>query len=282
VGLHWQVATGVSVFANTAHGRREPSLKEIYYASDYWSGPDIRDGNFKEDSQGLRYVGPEVKPEKVMDVEVGGRWSTDRFALDLALYWMDFRDEIVPWGGTLDDDDNPNNGNADQSRHLGVEVAGKCDLGNAWVVSGQGHFTRDRFIKHTEYSWPLDWGELIVVANYDDQTIPGYPQYVWNLRLDGRVSRLELWTSYRRVGRQYLDGQNLDDRSVDPYGVMDVGLSLPVEALAPMQRARAFFRVNNLLDTEYETAGYIEADDLEGRWFVGAPRNFYLGVDLEL
>jgi outer membrane receptor protein involved in Fe transport len=41
-------------------------------------------------------------------------------------------------------------------------------------------------------------------------------------------------------------------------------------------------RVNNLLDIEYESSGYIEYDDWEPRYFVGGPRNWYAGLSVEL
>ncbi len=39
-------------------------------------------------------------------------------------------------------------------------------------------------------------------------------------------------------------------------------------------------RVNNLFDTKYAAAGYIEVDDGEPRYMVGAERNFFVSIGL--
>ncbi|MDP6419009.1 MAG: TonB-dependent receptor [Candidatus Krumholzibacteria bacterium] len=279
LGLAWQKSESLSFFASASRGQREPSMSDIYYGADFWQGPDGKDYHFEENSDGsLHYIGPDVKPETVTDYEIGGRFSGEKIALDLTFYAMNFRDEIVPWAGSLDDNQLPNNGNAEQSLHSGVEFAGTLKLHRDWTFSLTGNWTRDRFVSYTEHYWTPDW--TIESANYDGQIIPGSPVFNLLSRLEGKLFGAELFVSLRSVGRNYLDGKNLKERSVVPYQVVDAGLALPFEWAK--YRGRLNCRVHNLLDREYETAGYIEFDDLEPRWFVGAPRNFYLGLELDL
>ena len=281
LGLVWQPSQGRSFFLSAAHGTREPGHKDIYDAGDFWSGPGaelLQGEDYVSHFENGRYVGPEADPEKVLDLELGGRLNGERCALDATLYWMDFRDEIVPWAGALDDNQLPTNGNAEQSRHSGLELAGRLELIRGWTLAGTAFLTRDRFVKYTEHYWTPDWD--IESAVYDGQAIPGYPMRAWQLRLDGRLLGAEPWISLRGVGRQWLDGRNLEERSVEPFTLLDAGLGLSLPGLAPMKGARLSARVNNLLNAEYESAGYIESDDLEPRWFVGAPRNYYLGLSL--
>lgn len=280
IGLTWKPGPGSSFFASAAHGTREPSHKEIYWATDFWSGPDVKPYHFEESGDGLAYVGPEVDPEKVLDLELGGRLNFARAAFDWTLYWMDFRDEILPFAGTLDDNQYPNNGNAERSRHAGVELGGKLRLLEGWTLGGAANFTRDRFVEYTEYGYDWDADEPVVNV-YDDQAIPGYPVYGWNLRLDGRSGRLRPWLAGRGAGRQWLDGRNEESRSVDPYALLDAGLGVDLAGLWGIEGLSLDARVSNVLDTEYETSGYIESDDLMPRWFVGAPRHWYVSLSVD-
>jgi iron complex outermembrane receptor protein len=292
LGLSWQPYAGQSYFASVAMGSRAPAHRDIYNAGDFWSGPGGEAyqeywGNndyvshFENSGDGLDYIGPEAKPEKVLDLELGGRLNGRRFAFDWTLYWMDFRDEIVPYAGALDDNQYPNNGNAEHSRHTGLELGGKLHLVEGWMLTGAAAFTQDRFIKYTEYGY--DWVDYEAIPRiYDGQTLPGYPVYSWNLRLDGSIGPASPWVSARGAGRQWLDGRNLESRSVDPYALLDAGFSFELNAIPKLKGLRLDLRVNNLLDIEYESSGYIEYDDWEPRYFVGGPRNWYAGLSVEL
>nr|MBC8367151.1 TonB-dependent receptor [bacterium] len=127
LGLSWNPAEGRSFFMSASHGGRSPAHRDVYNAGDFWSGPggeiyqeywgnESYVSHFRESGGQLTYIGPEAKSEKVLDLELGGRLSSKRFTVDLTLYWMDFRDEIVPYAGAQDDNQYPNNGNAEQSR----------------------------------------------------------------------------------------------------------------------------------------------------------------------
>ncbi len=292
LGLSWQAAEGRSFFLSGAYGGRTPAHRDIYNAGDFWSGPggevyqeywgnDSYVSHFEASGGGLDYIGPEAKSEKVLDLELGGRFSGPRYSLDWTLYWMDFRDEIVPYAGAQDDNQYPNNGNAEQSRHAGLELGGKLQLAEGWALTGAANFTQDRFVKYTEYGY--DWVNYEpIVTVYDDQTIPGYPVHSWNLRLDGGLGAFAPWLAARGAGRQWLDGRNEEARSVEPYTLLDAGLSIDLPGFTGIRGASLDLRVNNLLDTEYESSGYIEFDDGEPRWFVGAPRNWYAGLSVDL
>jgi len=292
LGLSWRPRDGQSYFASAALGSRSPAHRDVYDAGDFWSGPGgeiYQDfwgvegyvSHFRPEGDGIVYVGPEAKPEKVFDLELGGRIEASRFALDWTLYWMDFRDEIVPYAGALDDNQHPSNGNAERSRHMGLELGGRLRLAEGWSLSGAAHFTRDRFVRFTEYGY--DWDEYEPVATvYDGQAIPGYPVYAWNLRLEGSAWRASPWLAARGAGRQWLDGDNNEYRSVEPYALMDAGMGWELGDLYRLRGLRLDLRVNNLLNTRYESAGYIDWDDLEPRWFVGAPRNVYASLSVDL
>lgn len=294
LGLSWNPAEGRSFFMSASHGGRSPAHRDVYNAGDFWSGPggeiyqeywgnESYVSHFRESGGQLTYIGPEAKSEKVLDLELGGRLSSKRFTVDLTLYWMDFRDEIVPYAGAQDDNQYPNNGNAEQSRHSGLELGAKVILLEGWSLSGAANFTQDRFAKYTEYGY--DWSAdppAPIVTVYDDQAIPGYPVYSWNLRVDGEIGMLSPWIAASGNGRQWLDGRNEDARSVEPFTLLDAGLSIQLPGFEYLKGLNLNLRVNNVLDIEYESSGYIEFDDGDPRWFVGAPRNWYAGLSVDL
>src|SRR5439155_27124779 len=76
------------------------------------------------DAAGQRYSDPQLGPEHVHDLELGGSWSGTRAAVSLGLFRMDFRNELIPYEFNADVDTwTPIN--AARSIHQGVEAAGR-------------------------------------------------------------------------------------------------------------------------------------------------------------
>src|SRR5690606_26514796 len=125
LGLTINPERALSFYASIALASREPRLKSLYDGEE--AGAGFRPRFEEEATGGVDYDRPLVKPERLLDLEIGSAWTRDRFRVAVNMYWMEFWDEIVPSGG-LDQFGVPRSGNAERTRHLGVGAEGATRL----------------------------------------------------------------------------------------------------------------------------------------------------------
>ena len=88
------------------------------------------------------------------------------------------------------------------------------------------------------------------------EDITGFPEMMGNLRITAYWNNTTSSIMYRYVGKQYLDNTENENRIVDPYSLVNLAVDYRLKDFFYFPEMRFMFTVNNLLDTEYETAGY--------------------------
>lgn len=287
-GINVNFTDHINVFANVAYTRQEPSADEIYDPQDYWSSPADYFNVF--DAETGRGDDPIMDPEKLLDFELGGGYHNRNISAEANLYRMRFEDEIV-YNGGLSDDGVPIRVNAPASIHRGLELSASArpfaeseDTRLQGVeLSGNFSYADNYFDEFDEYltDWS-DWPPPIDTVSRAGNPIAGFPDILANLRTTYTYSSMTISGHVFHAGRIYLDNSNNADLSVDPYTLFNVVVRVkpPLPASWPAMTIEG--RVNNLFDAEYETGGYLEPDDGRGRWIVGAKRNFYLSLTVDL
>jgi iron complex outermembrane receptor protein len=247
----------------------------------------------------FRVVGPDgalsdplVRPEQVRDWEAGLRARGPWGEATLGGYWMSFSNEIV-YNGQIDDNGNPITGNAARSRHAGIEASLRGQAGAHLAWSGTMGWNHDRFGRYLEYV------DSTTTVDYSGNRIAGFPDLIARVTATVRFGdgRLELGADH--VGRQYLDNTENDrkdraaglpgpfeDKSIAPWTVANAALGWQFPAALGGREWSVELRVNNLFDTRYETAGYVDypapAYAPTPVWIPAATRNFFLGVKAAL
>ncbi len=287
LGVRWQPAESGMLYGHVTRANREPDIDELFdLHHSFIRGPIMSPWNFSNFEGGLRYQGHEIKPETIDQVEFGGRWQTSALALGLTGYWLQIRDQIVFDGGILDDAPEvvPNTGNAARSFYRGLEFDCRWQPASCVSLTAGGNVATGKYTQHTF----LFLGPSVQTLNehhYAGKLVPGFPNYKYRLRTDVRIAGLQLWTNGLWVGRQYLDGLNLKERSVDPYFLLDMGLEFPVFRKGNSLQSTLYVGINNVTDSQYETGGYIGSywvdGDREPRYFVGLPRNYRVGIEID-
>ncbi len=271
IGATYQPTEEISVFGSVSYNRQEPTNDEIFTPSNY----DDNANDFFAHYDSATGVGtdPVMRPERLMDYEIGGSLTRDRWQVTLNLYHMRFHDEIV-YGGKLNDNGEPIRANASASTHQGIEVSARADLGGGFKASGNLSLNDNTFDEFIEYGWAND------TINRAGNTIGGFPKYLANLR--GEYSDLYFGISARlaSVGRQYIDNTESADAAIEPHTTMDVRGEVKLAPITGWSGLSAYLQINNLFDKKYETGGY--GDDYGNLlFFPAATRNFYLGVRAE-
>ncbi|MEW6366634.1 MAG: TonB-dependent receptor [Acidobacteriota bacterium] len=273
IGVTYNPVPRQRLFVNFAMSGREPAFKDIYDPQDPYSVPLFAQSN--------PYRDPLVDPERLYDYELGWSYSRDRLSIELTAFHMDFRNEVI-YGGQLDDNGSPITGNARRSYHQGIELAVDARLPLSFYARANAALNRNILQEYTEYTW--DGPEI-----RDGNVMGGFPKQIANVMVgyDSGSWAAEVRLFY--AGEQFIDQSENErrnperrdapgyiDKVIDPYTSLNLSVHyrLPVDGID----ARLSLQINNVFDTLYESAGYVE--DGTPYWIPAATRNAFLTLDV--
>lgn len=235
----------------------------------------------------------DIKTERVYDIELGGSYRNRISRVGLNLYWMEFRNEIVPWGG-LDDSGYPITTNAERSVHAGIEVDASVTPVDWLACSGNFSVTYNRAkdfrITQTVYDNSDTWNPVgSITIDNSDFALTGFPTYLGNLLADMRYDRYRFVARSRVVGRQYIDSRNSESISIDPYVTFSLSASATVTNPFGFGDFVVNGRVDNVFNEKYEASGYSETyyfrdepDATYAYYIPAAERSFFVELQLQL
>lgn len=279
LGVTYRPEHAVSAYASLAFSRREPRLKNLY------DGEEAGEGflpQFEVGSDGrLDTEKPFIKPEHLVDVELGGTWKGQRFKISSNLFLMQFKDELVPSGG-LDQYGVPRTGNADKSRHVGIEVDAAVKLTKGLDFAGNFTWSRNRFIQFDEFVTLEDF--TTVVIDRSRKTIAGFPAHSGNAIMTYSRRGLVASLMASLVGKQFVDngngtdnqGQKNDDLSVESFVLVDATIHYAFEKGSVLDGLSVGLDVNNIMDTKALTFGQVSFGTPE--FFPAATRHAFLSL----
>ncbi|MFH2054297.1 MAG: TonB-dependent receptor [bacterium] len=285
--LNWAVPGAVAggslqTWASIGRNHREPTDNELF---DTWQGGDDLGvsplfRNRREvtgpggEVQYVEWSDPYVSEEEVTDYEVGFAWASDRVSLTVGGYWMDFTDEIVPYGG-VNDDGSSIRGNAGTTLHRGFELGARVRVAAGHELSVAASRSWDEFDEFVFHDWDSS------VYDYSGNPIALFPAHLFQTAWEGQWDRgVRTRVRVRNTGRQHLDNSGDEARTIDPWTTVDLSLWLEPGALGlpGLDGLAAFVHLRNLADAEYETWGYWYG---ENYLTPAAGRNFVVGLDYD-
>jgi iron complex outermembrane receptor protein len=243
LGLSWSPRSDLLVFGAVSHARREPAFRDLFDAEGAGSVPLFANGR------------PLIRPERVNDYELGGRWSAGQRSASFGLFRMDFRDELVYAGQFNTDLGYPILGNAARSVHQGVEAEASTRLGSRPLLdlSANATLSDNHFVRYREV-YGTSPGDTV---RSDGKALGFFPAVMANLTARAGWGGATVGAEVQHVGRLYLDNTEARDGSAAPHTVLNLSLGYrarPAPAGAPTVELEV--RVFNALDTRYETGGY--------------------------
>ncbi|MFC2088688.1 TonB-dependent receptor [Calditrichota bacterium] len=285
LGLNYTLSPNFSVYGNLSFAQREPADNELW---DDFTGPDDYgvDPLFERrelkitngDTSYTEWSGPMIEPETVLDYEAGINYRSEKKTASLNLYYMDFRNEIVPLG-SIHNDGYPVKGNAEQTVHMGAEFSIKYKPAEFLSLSGNFSYSHNFFENFIQREI-IDW-DTYDYTNKDlsGNSIAGFPKFLGNFRVSTYWKNLSASVLFRYVGKQYLDNTEDENRIVDSHNLSDLSLSYRLKEFLYFPELRFILKVNNLFDVQHETAGYYY---YENYYYPGAERNIYFGITFNL
>jgi iron complex outermembrane receptor protein len=271
VGLTYLPNDNSDIFFSIAISSREPEDATIYDADDPDIVPAVVNGELTADS------------ERLYDFELGGNLRGDKYRVGLNLFWLEFRNEIIPEGG-INDFGRPILGNAERSVHTGIEFDGSVALSKRFSIAGNAAYNYNRLKEYLLFK-DTDWdGVADDTVDYSGNPIAGSPEYLGNLIFDLNnepFSRMVF--RIRAVGRQYIENGKNRDLSIDPYIVSSISASFMLAQTDAFGSLFLSARFNNIFNKLYESSGY--AYEWDGVWYgeyyPAAESNFFMQLRWE-
>ncbi|MGB2867427.1 MAG: TonB-dependent receptor [Bacteroidota bacterium] len=269
LGLNINLDESWSTYFSLALTSREPTLRNLYAAEDSYFGATPQ---FKSDTTGgtVRYdfTQPLAKPERLFDVEFGlaQRSASARFTANF--FWMEFTDELVK-SGQVDIFGQPVTGNAERSRHLGVELDGEWSVNSDWSLSGNVSVSENRLVRYAVYN------DTLALISLDGNPIAGFPDALGNLRASFSIDWFSASLAGKYVGAFYTDNFRNESNKNDSYVVVncDATCRIPFGDGSEMILRG---EIRNLLNRLYLMGGEGNA------FFPAAERNYLLGITVRL
>ena len=296
IGLQYALSQNNRLIASLAYTSREPRMRNLYAASDSYFGavPLFEQVKINDSIIGYDFNKPLVKPESMLNLELGWHHSSDDVRFGITAYAMEFFDELVK-SGRLDVFGAPIDGNAPRTRHLGLEFEGWKSIqlqgGHALELSGNMTIGYNRII---DMSYFAGDGSAI---SLNGNRIAGFPDFMCMTRLGYRTENSGISLNMRMVGSFRSDNFDEDlitnqslindlrdsfngyytDNLVDSYTVYGLDADHIFHGIGgPFQSLRIRMQLINIFDTLY-------ASGAEGKeFFPGQRRMFILGAELEL
>jgi iron complex outermembrane receptor protein len=284
IGLTCLLNDRADIYASFAVASREPSDVTIYDAEDIYATPQLEVLKVEDTPNGqvFHFGDPYARPERLYNLELGANMRGKNYRTGLNLYWMEFRNEIIPEGG-LDDAGNQRVGNADRSRHVGIEFEGSLRPLSSLTLSGNASYSHNRIRDYIAYR-DTDWdGFVDDTTEYSGNPTAGFPNVLTNFIVDYQKDWLRLTYRLRAVGKQYIENGGNDSLAIDPYTVSSLSASASLKKLVGMGNLILSARIDNLFNRKYEQSGY--AYEWSGTWYgeyyVGAERSYFVQLKWE-
>jgi iron complex outermembrane receptor protein len=274
VGLNYMLSPVHSFYANVGGGIEAPAGNETDPASTF--GQDtVTAINPLLDA--IRSTTFESGTKHLINVPVLGKTST--LSYDVAAYWTEVRNDIVPYrGGRF-------YFTAGKVRRRGVEAGASFQVPGGLELRGNTSYSRNRYVEYVVDS--VHYGKPGAFASYAGNHVAGVPNssYAASVaRSLGAALPLRLELGVRGVGEYFADDANrVQVPAYHTFG-FTVATSRPI-ALGDRVESRAFLTVENLTNRRFIGSAFVNPDVVNGvpvAFEPGSPRSVVLSISLGL
>ncbi len=252
-GVSFNWAPGQKAYVSAALGHREPGR-----------------GDIKENIKGD--MSP-IRPERMVDMELGYEYSSERFSASANIYMMEYWDMLLETG-RLSSSGYAVKENVPRGWRRGVELAAAWNVAPWLGLSGNLTLSINEIRDYTSYVevWDGEFGQT-KAFNYGNTRMMMSPSVVgmlraafspWKAVASNSLKTTTLAIDGKYVGKQFLDNTERAEMAVPAYFVSNLSLS------HEFSLGRGFLGltgyVNNLFSNLYYAAGwrwegYTQADD---------------------
>ncbi|MGE5350000.1 MAG: TonB-dependent receptor, partial [Actinomycetota bacterium] len=267
-GIFWSNGSGSEAFVSAAVAHREPTRADYKDAA---GDPAATPGR-----------------ERLTDFEGGYTFRNSVAALGINVYYMSYRDQLVPTG-KISTTGYPIMTNVPESFRTGVELTGSYRPSPVAALKMNLTLSKSRIRDFRNFYFNYntdDWSEEYVHNDLGTVDIAYSPRITGSAELEvNPLKNLSLNLTGKYVGLQYFDNTMSADRTIDPYFVSNLAAAYGIR-LKKAGELTLRFMVNNLLNAQYENNAYggmWTEDGTEKTWayyFPQAGINYTAGISL--
>jgi iron complex outermembrane receptor protein len=219
VGFVYNFTNKSNVYFTVGQSFREPTRTNLFMGNDW-----LIDGLFNN-----------VKPEKVVDYEIGIKKSNDKVSLQANIFYMNFSNEILPSGGTAPNSvgssvSSPN------SYRKGVEIDLKYDITKYITFNYNESLTYTNFENIIVNEIQLNNGQAILT-----------PKNIFNIGLSYHKKGFLAGVTSKSQSKSFLDLSN--QNSIKGFTVLNSVIGYEDKMIA------IIFTLNNITSEKYYTNG---------------------------
>lgn len=226
------------------------------------------------------------KPEKMHDVEMGAEKKNNEWGWSANVFYMKYRDQLVPTG-KINDVGAYTRTNIPDSYRLGMELQGNIAPAKWISFSANIAVSSNKVKNFTSFYDDYDNGGQ-KTAFYASADIAFSPAVVGGASINiTPLKNASINFTGKYVSRQYLDNTSIKNRSLNPYYVQDARIMYTIHKVV-FREMNFIFQVNNVLNEKYESNGYTFSYQLgqrpvtENYYFPMAPVNVLFGLNITL
>ena len=232
------------------------------------------------------YENGSPKPESLNDFEFGWRYSTPKTKLNVNIYEMIYRNQLV-LTGQLDDVGSPIRANSGDSYRLGLEVDATVTVLEKLTIRPNATLSVN---KNKDFVFQRD-GQL---QHLGDTNIAYSPSLIFgNAFVFAPIKTLQLSFLTKVVGKQYMGNIDSEMSVIKKYWVNDFSVNWEIKPKSIFKSIIINGLVNNVLNYKYVSNGYFYTYDddwttpgsvttIEGTgYYPQAGRNVMLGATLK-
>jgi len=243
-GLSVLVNSNSTIYYSIGSTGREPTRNDIFGGNDDLLADSFGNAIFSN-----------TKPEFVLNHEMGIRFKQNKLNLNLNVYFMDFKNEIV-----LDGKFGPNGlaltNNVQKSIRAGVEFSIVYNASKRISFINNSSFNYSNIKEQTEIFSPILTPQIIINQEID------YTKNDFSIAFSGRYQH-----------RSYIDFANSE--IVKSYLLLNSRASYKIKAI------QFSLFLNNITNAKYLNHGYVDFDGSK-KYFVHAPLNFNASIQYTL
>ena len=258
-GVTVNVSPKSKLYASLSVGHREPSRSDVKES--------IKSG--RED---------EIKPERMLDYELGYKYMSEKLSLSANLYFMEYKDQLVATG-KLSETGYVIKENIPDSYRRGVELAAAWQIARYMRFDANLTLSKNKVKNYTAwmntYDNDQDWNEVPQTPVYYKNTnLTLSPEIVGMAMITvNPIPSMILSLNGKYVGKQYMD--NSSDAIARTPGYFVAGFNASQNfTLKNASRITVSFAVDNLFDNKYYSYGWISREMFSD----GSPTAIYKGI----
>ena len=253
IGLSYQFSKGKNFYFSVSKGFSHPTVAETL----------TPEGE----------LNPDILPEIGINYEIGfkGNFLSNKIYTEVNVYATTIKNLLVARRVA---EDQYVGINAGESLHQGIEFlingklisTEKIQL-NSYISGSFNHFEFVDFIDNDN--------------DFSGNQLPSVPEFQWNFGLNFTAKSFTFSTSYRTVGKMFLNDAN--SLSSQPYQLLDINTNYTFSIWKDL-KANLQFGIQNSLDEKYAASilpNAVGFGNVAPRYFYpGNPRNYYGGMSL--